>query len=176
METNYFTREYGVTRWEAWRPGEGLTPKFLATRCPISTYQTTFHGKALSMVDCRTWATLARPETGNWDPDGTSTNDPSIPSFSIDPLYTSKNLLTNTHVGGPYEPEGSFRCDERGWSAVNDPAPLVLGVVETPPWNGNGDCLRTITAALIPAGGYTQTIDAPPAGIYRFGASLSRRA
>lgn len=172
METNYFTREYGATRWEAWRPGEGLTPEFLRTRCPASTYQTRFHGKIFSMVDCRTWTTLVRPTGGAWDPDGASSQDPTLRTFPVDPLYTSENLLTNTHVGGPYEPDGSFTCDERGWRATHDPAPLTPGVVSIAPWNGNGNCLRTIMAESVPAGAYGQTIEAPTPGDYRFGVSL----
>ncbi|WP_396595216.1 hypothetical protein [Brevundimonas sp. R86498] len=174
METNYFTREYGATRWEAWRPGEGLTPEFLKTRCPAAVYQTRFHGKVFSMVDCRTWTTLTRPAGGSWDPDGSSALDPTIRTFPVDPLYTGQNLLVNTHIGGPYEPEGSFTCDERGWDAVVTPSPLTPGEVVGPPWNANGACMRTITAERVPAGAYGQTLDAPPASErpYRFGISL----
>ena len=172
METNYFTKEYGATRWEAWRPGEGLTPEFLKTRCPASTYQARFHGKTFSMVDCRNWTTLVRPTGGSWDPDGASSQDPAMRIFPIDPLYTGENLLTNTHVGGPYEPDGSFTCDERGWGALRDPAPLTPGKLDGAPWGGNGNCIRTILAESVPAGAYTQTIDAPAAGDYRFGVSL----
>jgi hypothetical protein len=172
METNYFTREYGATRWEAWTPGEGLTPAFLKTRCPSSTYQAEFHGRIFSMIDCRTWTTVARPEGGAWDPDGASALDPLIRTFPVDPLYTGENLLTNTHVGGPYEPDGYAECDERGWRAVHSPSPLTPGEVTVAPWNGNGACVRTIMAESVPAGAYNQTIDAPPPGAYRFGVSL----
>ncbi len=172
METNYFTREYGATRWEAWTPGEGLTPEFLKTRCPSSVYQAEFHGKTFSMIDCRTWTILARPDGGAWDPDGASALDPTIRIFPVDPLYTGENLLTNTHVGGPYEPDGYAECDERGWRAEHSPSPLTPGEVTVAPWNGNGACMRTIQAERVPAGAYGQTIEAPPAGTYRFGASL----
>ena len=172
METNYFTREYGATRWEAWRPGEGLTPEFLRTRCPGSVFQARFHGKAFSMIDCRNWTTLVPPAGGRWDPDGFAASDPTIRAFPVDPLYTGRNLLTNTHVGGPYVPEGSFTCDERGWNAVQTPSPLTPGELTGPPWNANGSCMRTITAERLPAGAYVQTITAPPAGTYRFGVSL----
>ncbi|MBX9616210.1 MAG: hypothetical protein K2X25_11495 [Caulobacteraceae bacterium] len=172
METNYLTREYGATRWEAWRPGAGLTPEFLKARCPASVYQARFHGKVFSMVDCRTWTTLTRPAGGTWDPDGTSAVDPSIRTFPVDPLYTGGNLLVNTHIGGPYEPEGSFTCDERGWRAMPTPSPLIPGSVTTAPWNGNGACVRTIRAEAVPAGAYSQTFDTPPPGNYRFGVSL----
>lgn len=172
METNYFTREYGATRWEAWRPGEGLTPDFLPARCPASTYQATFHGKVFSMIDCRVWTTLVRPTGGSWDPAGFSAADPTLRTFPVDPLYTGRNLLRNTHVGGPYEPNGSYSCDERGWRAVPTPSPLIPGDLNVPPWNANGACLRTIMAQTVPAGAYVQTITAPPAGTYRFGVAL----
>lgn len=173
METNYFTREYGATRWEAWLPGEGRTPEFLKLRCPASVYQARFHGKVFSMMDCRTWTTLVRPQGGTWDPDGFSALDAQIRTFPVDPLYTGQNFLTNTHVGGPYEPNGSFTCDERGWRAVTAPSPLTTGEIIGPPWNANGSCMRTIMAERVPAGSYAQTIDAPPGtGPLRFGVSL----
>jgi len=172
METNYFTREYGATRWEAWRPGEGLTPEFLQLRCPASTYQARFHGKTFSMVDCRTWTTMVRPEGGSWDPDGVSAVDATIQTFAVDALYERGNLLINTHVGGPYEPNGSFSCNERGWAATHEPAPLTPGSLTSPPWNANGNCVRTIRADQVPAGAYAQTIEAPAPGAYRFGVSL----
>ena len=174
MEANYFTREYGVTRWEAWAPGENLTPDFLKLRCPASVYQARFHGKTFSMIDCRNWTTLVRPDGGRWDPDGASRTDPRILTFPVDPLYTGENLLTNTHVGGPYEPDGGTTCDERGWRAVSIPSALIPGEMTTAPWNGNGACMRTVRAARLPAGAYVQTIRAPAAADppYRFGVSL----
>lgn len=172
METNYFTREYGATRWEAWRPGEGLTPEFLKTRCPASVYQTRFHGKVFSMVDCRTWTTLTRPTGGSWDPDGASALDPTIRTFPVDPLYTGGNLLMNTHIGGPYEPEGSFTCDERGWNSEGEGQELVFRELIGSPWQGNGNCVRTILARDLPIRDYGQTVDAPPPAVYRFGANL----
>lgn len=172
MESNWFTREYGATRWEAWRAGTGLTPGFLRDRCPASTYDATFHGRSFSMVDCRTWTTLVRPAGGTWDPDGTSDLDPTIRTFPVDPLYTTGNLLMNTHVGGPYVPDGSFSCDGRGWDSEGDAAELVLGEMTGPPWNANGSCMRTIRALSLPVADYGQTIDAPAPGDHRFGASL----
>ncbi|MDP3403360.1 MAG: hypothetical protein Q8S03_01645 [Brevundimonas sp.] len=172
METNYFTREYGATRWEAWRPGAGLTPEFLKARCPASVYQARFHGKVFSMVDCRTWTTLTRPAGGTWDPAGTSAVDPSIRTFPVDPLYTGGNLLVNTHIGGPYEPEGSFTCDERGWNSEGEGGELVFGDLTAPPWQANGSCVRTILATSLPSRDLGQTVDAPRPGVYRFGASL----
>lgn len=172
MESNWFTREYGVTRWEAWRAGEGLTPEFLKARCPESTYDAVFHGRAMSMVDCRTWTTLIRPEGGAWDPDGTSTLDPTIRTFPVDPLYVGGNLLWNSHMGGPYVPEGSFACETRAWDSEGEGAELTFGEVTSAPWNGNGACVRTLRADGLPARDWGQTIDAPSAGDYRIGASL----
>ena len=172
METNWFTREYGATRWEAWRPGTGLTPAFLKARCPASVYDQSFHGRPFSMVDCRTWTTLIAPEGGAWDPDGTSAIDPTIRTFPVDPLYLGGNRLTNTHIGGPYEPDGDRVCDPRGWDSEGEGAPLIHGQVTTAPWNGNGACVRTIRVGALPVQDHGQTIDAPPPGDYRFGASL----
>ncbi|MBJ7485256.1 hypothetical protein [Brevundimonas sp.] len=172
METNYFTREYGVTRWEAWRPGRGLTLEALKPRCPGGPYEARFHGRTFSMVDCRTWTAVVQPAGGLWDPDGASAVDPTIRTFPVDPLYTGRNLLENTHVGGPYEPEGSYACNEQGWTPTRAPAPLTPGTLDGPPWSANGNCLRTILAESVPAGAYGQTIDAPPPGDYRFGVSL----
>ncbi len=115
---------------------------------------------------------MVRPDGGTWDPDGASAIDSTIRTFPVDPLYTSENLLENTHVGGPYEPDGSYTCDERGWIATREPAPLTPGTLDGSPWNANGNCLRTIQADRVPAGAYAQTIDAPPPGDYRFGVSL----
>lgn len=172
METNWFTREYGVTRWEAWRAGEGLTPDFLKARCPASTYDAVFHGQTMSMVDCRTWTTLIRPEGGSWDPDGTSAIDPTILTFPVDPLYLGGNLLWNSHLGGPYVPEGSFACEPRAWDSQGEGAALHLGEVTTAPWNGNGACVLTLRTDALPARNWGQTIDAPSPGTYRFGASV----
>lgn len=172
METNWFTREYGVTRWEAWRAGEGLTPDFLKARCPASTYDAVFHGQTMSMVDCRTWTTLIRPEGGSWDPDGTSAIDPTILTFPVDPLYLGGNLLWNSHLGGPYVPEGSFACEPRAWDSQGEGGDLSFGEVTTPPWNGNGVCVPTLRANSLPVRDWGQTIDAPEPGDYRFGASL----
>lgn len=172
METNWFTREYGATRWEAWRAGEGLTPEFLKSRCPSSIYDANFHGQPMSMVDCRTWTTLIRPDGGEWNPDGTSVVDPTIRTFPVDPLYVGGNLLWNSHMGGPYVPEGSFACEARAWDSEGEGAELSFGEVTTPPWNGNGACVRTLRADSLPVRDWGQTIDAPPAGEYRFGASL----
>ncbi len=172
METNWFTREYGATRWEAWRAGEGLTPEFLKVRCPASTYDAVFHGRAMSMVDCRTWTTLIRPEGGSWDPDGTSAVDPTIRTFPVDPLYLSSNLIWNSHMGGPYVPEGDYACEARAWDSEGEGVELTFADVTGPPWNANGACMRTIRAETLPARDWGQTIDAPPPGDYRFGASL----
>jgi ribosomal protein S27E len=172
METNWFTREYGATRWEAWRAGEGLTPEFLKARCPASTYDAVFHGRAMSMVDCRTWTTLIRPEGGAWDPDGTSGVDPTIRTFPVDPLYLGGNLLWNSHMGGPYVPEGDFTCETRAWDSEGEGAALDVGRLTTAPWNGNGACVHTVRAITAPGRDWGQTIEAPPSGLYRFGASL----
>lgn len=55
---------------------------------------------------------------------------------------------------------------------MHDPAPLIPDALRVAPWNGNGNCVRTIEAERVPAGAYIQTIDAPAAGDYRFGVSL----
>jgi ribosomal protein S27E len=172
METNWFTREYGATRWEAWRAGEGLTPEFLKARCPASTYDAVFHGRAMSMVDCRTWTTLIRPAGGSWDPNGASAVDPTIRTFPVDPLYLAGNLLFNSHLGGPYTPDGRFACETRAWDSEGDGAALSFGEVASAPWNGNGACVYTVRATASPSRDWGQTIDAPPPGEYRFGASL----
>jgi len=69
-------------------------------------------------------------------------------------------------------PEGSFACEARAWGSEGEGAELSFGEVTTPPWNGNGACVRTLRADSLPARDWGQTIDAPSAGDYRFGASV----
>jgi hypothetical protein len=75
-------------------------------------------------------------------------------------------------MGGPYVPEGDYACEARAWDSEGEGAELTFADVTGPPWNANGACMRTIRAETLPARDWGQTIDAPLAGDYRFGASL----
>jgi hypothetical protein len=53
MEVFYFTKEYGVTRWEVWRPVQQNPVK--TTRCNLPTTQT-YQGVTFVATDCRDWS------------------------------------------------------------------------------------------------------------------------
>lgn len=180
LEISFFTQEYGFTRWESWRqtaPGSALATSLL-TRCPGMSHTDTFHGSIYYLNDCRNWTTLIQPSGGAWDPDGASSSDPLVLRWPVDPLYTSINYLQNTHIGGPYPAAPKGTCADTGWAVFNSPAPITLGyysgTAASQPYEGGGNCVRTMEISTFPAGDYYQVIPAPP-GVgttYKFGAML----
>lgn len=101
LEVNYFTEIYGVTRWEAWASSSsasGPSPDAQAA-CPNSSYTAFLHNKTMYMIACRDWTTIIQP-AAPWNPIGTSASDPLVQTWAVDPLYTSTNILKNTHIGG----------------------------------------------------------------------------
>jgi hypothetical protein len=170
LEISFFTREYGATRWEAWRKDtpSAAVQQAMNARCPGVLHEASFHGAAYFMHDCRNWTTIIAPLDGTpWDPDGTSALNPDVRRWGVDPLYTGGNHLRNTHQ--------ATGCSDSQWQTINSPTAIVKGTVSDDPW-AMGNCVRTIRSDAIPAGAYYQVIAAPPvrATPYRFGLSAWR--
>ena len=170
LEITFFTQEYGLTRWEAWRltPPSSVLATDLLVRCPGMSHTDTFHGSTYYLNDCRNWTTLIQPSGGTWDPDGVSSYDPLVLNWPVDPLYTSTNYLQNTHM---------LSCNDTGWSVVNSPSTVTLGYytsgAASAPYTLR-NCVRTMETSSFPAGAYYQLIAAPPGSgsTYKFGAML----
>ncbi len=120
IEVSYFTKEYGVTRFEAWRRGSGQTPGAIKEQCPNSAYDAMLHGAAFYLADCRDWSTIIYPPQA-WKPHGTQEGS-NILIWPVDPLYTSVNRLQNTYIGGPYQVNGTASCSTDHWQRLNTPA------------------------------------------------------
>lgn len=137
-EFNYFTREYGVTRWEAWRQGTGETSEVVRLQCPTGPHDLTLHGKPFYMADCHDWSVIM-PLATPWDPDGRSPVDARAPTWPVDPLYTGANRLRNGYL--PSLPNGE--CSASPWTMSRD---LRLTWLDVAPWSGNGNCTVVISA------------------------------
>jgi hypothetical protein len=182
LEAVYLTKEYGVTRFEAWAPDTGQSAPNLTAACPYVSNTATIHGIAYKMMDCRDWSTVV-PASTPWDPDGRSPVDANVLTWPVDPLYDGVNLLLNTHAGGPYVNNGSPACDIAYWQRDNTVATLDWA------WDGDanspfntvsttGNCtLRWSTPGPIVASTgarlfQTANIAAGSGGSYNFGAML----
>lgn len=150
-EFNYFTREYGVTRWEAWRQGAGKTSEVVRLQCPTGPHDLTLHGRAFYMADCHDWSVIM-PLATPWDPDGRSPIDPRAPTWPVDPLYTSSNRLQHGYL--PSQPDAA--CTASPWTLSPN---LRLSWLELAPWSGNGNCTAVVTApSHSGSGSLSQTI------------------
>lgn len=137
-EFNYFTREYGVTRWEAWRKGTGKTSEVVRLQCPNGPHDLTLHGTPFYMADCHDWSVII-PLATPWDPDGRSPVDPRAPTWPVDPLYTASNRLQNGYLPA----QTDVGCDASPWTLSPN---LRLGWLDLAPWSGNANCTAVITA------------------------------
>ncbi len=122
IEVFMFTREYGKTKWEAWRASSEVSgPNAVAVeRCGVGTDNGVAHygNTTYYLVDCHDWSFIFPAANGGWNPT----------SFHIDPLYTSTNLLTNTHM----------RCtDSSGRTRICGQSGSQCRVMA--PWNRIGD-------------------------------------
>lgn len=173
VEVNYFTREYGVTRWEAWRLGTGQTPQLIKDQCPNSLYDARMRNKDFYLADCHDWSKVV-PLTTSWQPDGVSPVDGKALTWPVDPLYTSKNHLANSHVGGPYAYPGTSACQTAPWAMINPTSSMTLGWLAEAPWNTNGNCTMTFKVNQAPNGEvvYQQIAKPNVAGGLRYGAML----
>jgi hypothetical protein len=117
IEVNYFTKEYGVTRWEAWKLGTGTTPAGTQAQCPNWTYSISLHGNNYYMYDCRDWSTLVQLGSP-WQPTAVNSTTHEA-TWPVDPLYTSVNLLKNTHIGGAYAANGGTSCATTSWNRTS---------------------------------------------------------
>jgi len=80
LEVFYFTREYGITRWEVWTPTvQGPTA---TTECNVPATET-YQGVDFVVQDCHDWSNLTPAAT------------PQIPVWPIPNI----NLLANAHFG-----------------------------------------------------------------------------
>ena len=165
-EFNYFTREYGVTRWEAWRQGAGKTSEVVRLQCPMGPHDLILHGKAFYMADCHDWSVIM-PLATSWDPDGRSPIDPRAPTWPVDPLYTGGNRLQNGYL--PSQPDAD--CNATPWILSPN---LRLSWLEAAPWSGNGNCTAVVTAVTGTGEGSLSQVISPHAGDNRlsFGSIL----
>lgn len=92
IEVFMFTKEYGKTKWEAWQASTKVSgPSQLAVeRCGVGTNNgvAQYGSTTYYLVDCHDWTFIFPAANGGWNP----------AAFHIDPLYTSINLLKNTHM------------------------------------------------------------------------------
>lgn len=122
IEVFMFTREYGKTKWEAWQSSAKVSgPNPIAVeRCGVGTDNGVAHygNTTYYLVDCHDWTFIFPAANGGWDP----------ANFHIDPLYTSQNLLSNTHM----------RCtDSSGRTRICGQSGSQCRVM--PPWQRIGD-------------------------------------
>jgi hypothetical protein len=135
FEVFYFTREYGKTRWEAWRNSSDpqyANPRADAVaRCPLHVNggYVTFGSTTYTLQDCHDWSLIV-PLTTDWDP---------AANWHVDPLFNSGNLLKNTH----------FQCTSGGVAATCTPYGGA-GVCQTlAPWNALGSVTLGWNEALM---------------------------
>ncbi len=87
IETFYFTKLYGVTRWEAWYPTQPNRPPQGVVTCNGSS-TTVYQGIPMTRVDCRDWS-------------ATQVIAPAVhPVWPVPDL----NLLSNFHFSGSLSP------------------------------------------------------------------------
>lgn len=180
LEISYFTKEYGVTRFEAWKVGTGQTSQITKDACPGVPYTDTFHNQPYYMFACRSWTRVIQPVGGTWDPRGSPFGDPTVRNWTVDPLYTSQNYLANTTPRvSAADPD---LCDQTNWFTVDSPNAMVVGRYiqnnsdpdDDATWVGNFNCVPAVATTGTPSGAYAQSIPSPPASSqpYRFGAVL----
>jgi hypothetical protein len=179
IEVNYFTQEYGVTRWEAWRIKDNgqVTDPYFKNQCPNSVYEISQHGRTYYMADCRDWSTIVYPPT-RWNPYGTGVNvgttSYALPlTWPVDPLYTGTNILKNTHIGGPYSNNGPRSCATVNWDRVNSPTVVnwTFDDRQNTPFTNTGNCtLRFSTPAAQNGQNIFQRQARPSlSGVYSYG-------
>ena len=83
MEVNYFTREYGITRWEVWTPATAVPTPTPTTECNVPLTQT-YQGVTFVVQSCHDWS-VATPAAS-----------PQIPVWPI----PNSNLLAKAHFDG----------------------------------------------------------------------------
>ena len=109
LEVFYFTRLYGETRWEAWRPiAQGIKTKY--GRCSGPTVMA-YKGVQFNLTDCRDWSAI------------TVTSAPSLPP--ILPLPDT-NLLQNWHFDDGSMAPWSRTGGSIAWDMRQSVAPLDI--------------------------------------------------
>lgn len=118
-EDFYYTREYGVTRWESWNTTPG-TPSDVQANCPMQFYTRLIAGQTRYLKFCHDWSIVV-PLSTSWSPfDRTG----YAWQWPIDPLYTNGNILKNTHFGGPPSPSVPPSCNFTWWQTTSPPQTL----------------------------------------------------
>ena len=113
-ERQFFTREFGLTRWEAWVKSPGAAPsQFCGAESPdpppndspaaSSTHDET--NLSWTMVDCRDWSYLSLDPDGGYRPQ-------RLPIAPF--LIAGGNLLDNGDFGHGIEDVGMWRVGEGG--------------------------------------------------------------
>jgi hypothetical protein len=87
IETFYFTKLYGVTRWEAWYPTQQNRPPQGVVTCNGSS-TTVYQGIPMTRADCRDWSAT------------------QVIALAVHPVWPvpDLNLLSNFHFSGSLSP------------------------------------------------------------------------
>ncbi|WP_088311564.1 hypothetical protein [Novosphingobium sp. B 225] len=135
MEATYLTREYGVTRFESWRDlsrypieNQAQLTAFAQWRCPNVPTTTQLRGHTYTIIDCRDWSKVVFEGTPaapiSWLPTANPNQQPNLPLWPVDPLYTRSNTLKDGYLGGPYAAGGAFgqgNCGLGAWTRTTAP-------------------------------------------------------
>lgn len=147
-EDFYYTREYGVTRWEAWSTTPG-TPASVQANCPNIPYSKMIDGVMRYLNHCHDWTVIV-PVAGGWSPFDMSG---SALQWPIDPLYTNGNILQNTHFGGPPSPGASPSCNVAPWTITSPPQILNWNwQTGVSPMSGGFNCSLMISTPAYSSG------------------------
>jgi hypothetical protein len=177
IEVFYHTKEYGKSRWEAWRSAHSVSgPSSVAlARCGIGTNNgvNVFGATTYYLVDCHDWTFIYPAEGGGWDP---------VTNWHVDPHYNSINLLKNTHMQCTDASGRAADCGYGGSCTVTAPWQL-LGSIS---WAFNeqlmgatrsANCSMRLTTYAAPNGqSVYQDVSSLPAeySAYTFGVALWR--
>lgn len=128
IEIFFNTREYGPTRWEAWRENGPPPSDFVKSQCPGIAYEFVSldgpgagGGRVYALQDCRDWSTITYPAQP-WSPLARSPVDPQAVVWPVDPIYTGSNILPHTRFGKTIQDGPTDTCQLNGWDRILDRA------------------------------------------------------
>jgi hypothetical protein len=174
IEVFMFTKEYGKTKWEAWQRASSTVTgpdPISVQRCGVGTdngvarYGTTTY----YLAACHDWTFIFPADNGGWDP----------ANFHIDPLYTSQNLLRNTHMQCTDSSGRARPCGQSGslcrtiapWNRLGDLNWAFNQNPQSPRESANCSLLFSIPSAFSGQSVYQDTT--PSSHLhYSFGAAL----
>lgn len=144
LEVSYLTRQYGVTRFEAWIDNvTGYDQSYAHARCPTAPLTMTLSSVSYWLIDCRDWSNIDLLSTP-WDPNGPAANDANVIAWHVDPLYRTRNLIKDAH----WARDSSNNCVlGSNWARINSPDVLNWAwdsrvPTSTSPWpfTSGGNC------------------------------------